>query len=59
MEFLKSYVVSLCAVALLSACAQMLLPKSNGGLKDSVRCALGIIFVAVLLRPVAMLLPGG
>ncbi len=48
---MQGYVVSLCAVALLSACADMLLPK--GGLRDSVRFALGLIFILALLRPIA------
>ena len=48
------YIVSLCAVALLSTCADMLLPK--GGLRDSVRFALGLIFILALLMGVVPLL---
>lgn len=50
---MSAFILSVCAVALLSACADMLLPK--GALRDSLRFALGLIFILTLLRPVAAL----
>ena len=47
--------MGLCAVALLSTCADMLLPNDNGGIRGSVRFALGLIFTAVLISPIAAL----
>ena len=55
MEFIRNYVMGLCAVALLSTCADMLLPNDNGGIRGSVRFALGLIFTAVLISPIAAL----
>ncbi len=55
-SWLGGYITAICALALLSACADMLLPK--GGLRDSVRFALGLIFILALLRPVVALFRG-